>query len=181
MYFVKYTPLPFLYYNTSMKETHLIAIDPGYDRCGVAIFSLNGTLLHSTCIETKKNDTYTTRLRVVGDAFLKEILQWQPKILAIETLFFSLNKKTALKVAEARGIILYLAEVHNLTIVEISPQTIKTSITGVGNASKDQVLRMTSMIMKNSFTGKQDDEIDAIAIGLTAVQLHKTKQLFPIA
>jgi crossover junction endodeoxyribonuclease RuvC len=164
-----------------MKENILVAIDPGYDRCGMAFFSFEGALLYSTCIETNKKDTHSKRLHDIGEAFLSKINKWHPSTIAIETLFFSLNKKTALKVAEARGVILYLAQTHDLDIVELSPQTIKTSLTGVGNASKEQVLRMTSMVMKTSLLGKQDDEVDAIAIGLTAVQLHKTNRLFPIA
>jgi crossover junction endodeoxyribonuclease RuvC len=164
-----------------MKEKILVAIDPGYDRCGMAFFSLDGTLLYSTCTQTDKKDSHSTRLHAIGEAFLEQIKKWQPSILAIETLFFSLNKKTALKVAEARGVILYLTQMHNLEIVEISPQTIKISLTGVGNASKEQVLRMINLVTKTSLKGKQDDEVDAIAIGLTAVQLHKNKSLFPIA
>ena len=164
-----------------MKKPLLVAIDPGYDRCGIAFFSLDGLLVYSACIESNKKDTHSHRLHTIGEEFLKQINIWQPSILAIETLFFSLNKKTALKVAEARGVVLYLAQTHNLEIVELSPQTIKTSLTGVGNASKSQVLRMTSLVMKMPLDGKQDDEVDAIAIGLTAIQLHKSNRLFPIA
>lgn len=179
--FVKHALFSLLYYNAHMKEPLLVAIDPGYDRCGIAFFTFEGTLLYSTCIESNKKDTHSKRLHDIGEAFLTEINKWHPSTIAIETLFFSLNKKTALKVAEARGVVLYLAQTHNLEIVELSPQTIKTSLTGVGNASKSQVLRMTSLVMKMPVDGKKDDEVDAIAIGLTAIQLHKSNRLFPIA
>lgn len=179
--FVKY-PLSVLCITlTTMKESVLVSIDPGYDRCGMAFFSFDGTLLYSTCIETNKKDLHSVRLHHIGTALLEHMEKWNPTHLAIETLFFSLNKKTALKVAEARGVILYVAQTRALEIIELAPQTIKTSITGVGNASKEQVLRMTSLVAKMSLDGKQDDEVDAIAIGLTALQLHKTNRFFPIA
>ncbi len=158
---------------------NIIAIDPGYDRCGVAILSKNtGDILFSTCIETNKKDLHENRVFYIGEALEKIIQKWSPSLLAIETLFFSLNKKTALKVAEARGVIIYVTKKKRLSILEIAPQTIKTSLTGVGNASKEQVRRMVSLVTKKVFNEALDDEIDAIAIGLTAIQLLKLKKDF---
>jgi crossover junction endodeoxyribonuclease RuvC len=149
----------------------LLAIDPGYDRCGVAVFDVDGknpTLLYSACITTKKSDPQERRLSDIYTALEALIDEWHIDTLALETLFFSVNKKTALKVAEARGAIVVLAGNRKLALVELSPQEVKLSVTGVGNASKDQALKMVRLIFKDLPAKKLDDEIDAIALGLGA-------------
>ncbi len=90
--------------------------------------------------------------------------------MALETLFFSVNKKTAIKVAEARGVVLLLAAKKQLPVLEISPQAVKLSMTGVGNASKEQVQKMVGLSLKINIQDKIDDELDAIALGVTALQ-----------
>lgn len=156
--------------------TRILAIDPGYDRCGAAIIDTEKgltTLTYSECITTSKTLTHTMRLVHIHNAVTELIQQWQPSFLAIETLFFSNNKTTAMKVAEARGVILAACGLHNLTIIEIAPQTIKVAMTGSGNATKEQVQKMVSLTMKIDISKKIDDEVDAIAIGITAVPLAK--------
>lgn len=154
-----------------MENRTIIAIDPGYDRCGVAIFS-NTSLLHSTCIETKKTDPHSTRLVHIYSMLCNIINTWKPTHLALETLFFSVNKKTALKVAEARGVVLLAAGVKSLSVIELSPQEVKLSMTGVGNADKKQIQKMVALTFRTD-TGVGDDEIDAIALGAAAVQKSK--------
>ncbi|HVY36057.1 MAG TPA: crossover junction endodeoxyribonuclease RuvC [Candidatus Paceibacterota bacterium] len=147
----------------------LLAVDPGYDRCGVAVFEGN-TLCYSTCIETNKSDSHPKRLSAVNTALSALIEEWRPEVLALETLFFSINKKTAIKVAEARGVIMQCAGAHHLHVLELSPQEVKLSMTGVGNADKKQVQKMTVLVLKIDDAGKRDDEIDAIALGAAAAQ-----------
>lgn len=150
---------------------NLLAIDPGYDRCGVAVFataSPQPTLLYSTCITTKKTDLQEKRLATLYQALETLITERTIRHIALETLFFSLNKKTALKVAEARGIMVLLSGIKNIPLIELSPQEVKLSVTGVGNASKEQVQKMVGLIFKEQVKGKLDDEIDAIALGLGA-------------
>lgn len=158
----------------------IIAIDPGYDRCGVAIMSeTNGkpTVVFSTCITSAKSDEHYLRLTDIFKQLESLIGQYKPSYLAIETLFFSVNKKTAIKVAEARGAILTLAGLHCLTLIELSPQAIKIAMTGSGNAKKEQVYKMVSLTVSLpnllAKTGTLDDEIDAIALGVAALQETK--------
>jgi crossover junction endodeoxyribonuclease RuvC len=157
-------------------QTTILAIDPGYDRCGVALVA-GGTLLHSICIVTDKKDSQEKRLAHIYSALESLIAQWQPTSLALETLFFSVNKKTALKVAEARGAILLLAGLYNLTLVELSPQEVKLSMTGSGNADKKAIQKMVALTMKMDLTDKLDDEVDAIALGMAAAQQLKFSHL----
>jgi crossover junction endodeoxyribonuclease RuvC len=157
----------------------IIAIDPGYDRCGVAIISeVSGkpSVLFSACVTSDKAEEQYLRLTSIFKQLESIIKEHQPSHIAIETLFFSVNKKTAIKVAEARGAILTLAGLHNLSLIELSPQAIKIAMTGVGNASKEQVQKMVQLTVVLPKESKLDDEIDAIALGVASLQtLHLEK------
>lgn len=157
----------------------ILAIDPGYDRCGIAIIEggTKSAVLYSACIETSKKDTHEQRLADVYSTLESVVAKWHPDTLALETLFFSVNKKTALKVAEARGVVLLLAGTHRLPLVELSPQAVKLSMTGIGNATKEQVQKMVGLVLKQDISKKLDDEVDAIAIGLAALQHYRVDNL----
>ncbi len=164
----------------------IIAIDPGYDRCGVAIVSeASGkpTVVFSSCITSDKADEQYLRLTAIFQQLETIIKKYKPSHLAIETLFFSVNKKTAFKVAEARGAIMTLAGLYKLPLIELSPQAIKIAMTGTGNASKEQVQKMvylTVVLPKTALpaqAGKLDDEIDAIALGVAGLQTIKLDNL----
>ena len=162
---------------------NLLAIDPGYDRCGVAVFDIAGknpALLYSTCVTTNKKDLQEKRLANIFVEVEMIVEKWNIKTIALETLFFSVNKTTALKVAEARGVILLLAGKHRLDVVELSPQEVKLSVTGVGNASKAQVAKMIHLIFKELSAKKLDDELDAIAVGLGAASKMKFNAKIPL-
>jgi len=156
----------------------ILSIDPGYDRCGAALITVeNGkpTLETSTCITTKKTDTHSFRLAFVFKAIEALIKEWHPTHIAVETLFFSVNKTTALKVAEARGVVVTLAGLHDIPLIELSPQEVKQSMTGSGNANKAQVQKMVQLSLKIDTTSLLDDEIDAIAVGFAAAGALKVQ------
>ena len=118
----------------------VLAIDPGYDRLGVAVMELidgKEKLLFSTCLETIRTDALPERLHTLGTAITKLIKEYKPDTMAIETLFFNKNIKTAIGVAQARGMLLYLAKESHCTVYEFGPQEIKVAVTGYGNAAKD--------------------------------------------
>ena len=142
--------------------------NPGYDRVGLAIVD-DGTLVHSACIVTDKKDLQEVRLKQVYDGVCAIIDRWQPTHLALETLFFSVNKKTAIKVAESRGVIVLVAGIFAIPLIELSPQKVKLAMAGVGNASKEQVQKMVQLTLQIDISKKLDDEIDAIALAFAAV------------
>lgn len=149
----------------------VLAVDPGYDRLGLAVLEGDASspvLVWSDCIVPKKAEA-GERLREVSRAVTAAIASYAPAILAIEKLFFSANKKTALKVAEARGAILSAAAEESLPVVEYSPQQVKAAVTGYGGADKRAVARMLPHLLSLSDKKRLDDEIDAIAIGITAL------------
>lgn len=141
----------------------VLAIDPGYDRLGVAVFE-GEALLASECFTPKEKD-FHERLCAIYKKVGEYIDTYSPNALAIETLFFTKNQKTAMRVAEARGVILLAAAEKSVPIFEYSPQEIKIAVTGVGNADKGAVMRMVPRLIKLPEGNRKDDEFDAIALG----------------
>ncbi len=154
------------WYNNIM----IIAIDPGYDRCGVALVTKEYstyTTIHSECIETKKTDSYYDRLFKIGNIIREMITRFKPNILCIEKVFFTTNQKTASNISEVRGLIFFIAREQGLDIIELTPLEVKMSLTGYGKATKDQINYMVPKLTKLDVYKKYlDDEIDAIAIGI---------------
>lgn len=162
------------------NNTTIIAIDPGYDRCGIALVrEENGKpiVVWSDCLTTKRTDAHEQRLAHIFRSIRSLIETYTPDALALETLFFSVNKKTAIKVAEARGAIVALAGITGIPLVEIAPQTVKIALTGVGNASKEQVEKMVLLTIPLEKKPMIDDEIDAIALGVAALGELKHKNM----
>lgn len=149
----------------------ILAIDPGFDRLGIAV--LEGDISHpilvwSSCIEPPKGE-HQERLANVFSSVYDAIGVYSPKLLAIEKLFFSTNKKTAMRVAEARGAILAAAGKALLPVKEYSPQEVKIAVTGYGNADKKSIISMVPRLVTMSKGKRLDDEYDAIAIGIAAL------------
>lgn len=156
----------------------ILAIDPGYDRLGVAVVEgdpSRPTLVMSDCVIPDKGER-KDRLAKVSKTITDAIAEYSPDALALETLFFNANVKTALGVAEARGAILAAAGLASLAVIECSPQQVKLAITGHGGADKASVAAMIPRLLILPKKKRLDDELDAIAIGITGlasgVRLH---------
>jgi crossover junction endodeoxyribonuclease RuvC len=154
----------------------VLAVDPGYDRLGVAVLERGENnkeeLIYSICITTNKKLTLPKRLAELGNAFEEILTQHKPDCLAIETLFFNKNTTTAIGVAASRGVVIYLAEKYNCETYEFNPQTIKLATTGYGNSDKASVTMMVKKLVNNVPKDALDDEYDAIAIGVTCLAYH---------
>jgi crossover junction endodeoxyribonuclease RuvC len=150
----------------------ILGIDPGYDRLGIAILekTLDGktSVLFSECFTTDRKDEHFMRLRAICERVGHVIHEWAPELLAIEMLYFSKNQKTALQVAEARGALLAICASHGLSVREFQPAEIKIAMTGYGKADKRAVFDMVTRLIKLPHETTSDDEIDAIAVALTA-------------
>lgn len=163
--------------NTS--AIRILAIDPGFDRLGIAIIDKENQkeeYVFSTCVITNRKDDMPERVFQIGKSIEEIIKKYKPTEFAIEKVFFTNNQKTVMAVAEVRGVCLYLAKKHNLNIFEYSPPSIKMAITGYGKATKEDISYMVYKIIKIPSKIKLiDDEIDAIAIGLTHSACTKLK------
>lgn len=150
----------------------VLAIDPGYDRLGVAIMEHQDNkefLIFSDCIETNKEAGLPDRLHTLGKSVRKLLSKYKPDCVAIETLFFNKNIKTAIGVAQARGIIIYLARCAGCVVYEFGPQEIKVAVTGYGKSDKSAVIDMVKRLVKDVPEKALDDEYDAIAVGITCL------------
>jgi crossover junction endodeoxyribonuclease RuvC len=149
----------------------LLSIDPGFERLGLAIIEKEGrnkeTLLYSECFKTSSKLPHHERLRLIGNKIKDIIEEYKPTTLATEKLFFTSNQKTVIPVAEARGVILYIAGIYNLAVFEYSPPEIKVAVTGYGKSDKQQIMSMIPQLITLQKNITSDDEFDAIAIGLT--------------
>lgn len=150
----------------------VISVDPGYDRLGIAVLQYDAgkeKLLYSGCIQTDKSQPLLARLQNLGQQFSVLLETYHPDTLGIETLFFNTNQKTALGVAQARGIIIYLAQAANCTVYEFGPQEVKVAVTGYGKSDKHAVIDMVMRLLPEAPSKALDDEYDAIAVGITCL------------
>jgi crossover junction endodeoxyribonuclease RuvC len=154
----------------------VLAVDPGYDRLGVAVVEKQEgkeTVVYSSCIETDKKTELNDRLHIVGSEFQKLLDEYSPDAVGIETLFFNKNVKTAIGVAQARGIIIYLAKSAGCAVFEHGPQEIKIAVTGYGKSDKNAVIDMVKRLVLNVPEKALDDEYDAIAVGITTLAHYR--------
>ena|ERR1700722_727520 len=148
----------------------VLAIDPGYGRCGVAVLEKTPTgevLMYSDCIETSASDEFSERLAAVTSECMRLAAQFEPDAIAIEKLYFSTNQKTAMHVAEVRGALISGAAERDIPVFEYGPGQVKSATTGSGRADKIQIARMLHVLIKIEKNIRHDDEYDAIAIGIT--------------
>jgi len=138
---------------------------------GIAVLEGNPsrpTLVWSDCIVPPKGAA-AERLSTIQTALTEALTTYQPDVVALETLFFSQNKTTALGVAEARGIVLAAAGSAGIPIKEYSPGTVKVAVTGDGRADKKAIARMIPRLLSLPEKKRLDDELDAIAVGIAAL------------
>jgi crossover junction endodeoxyribonuclease RuvC len=151
----------------------ILGIDPGFERLGIAVLEKKAgdkkeRVLFSECFKTSALLSFSERLHLIGKKVARTIKKHKPEILSIETLFLTTNQKTVMHVAEVRGVIIYEAVKNKMKIFEASPPQIKIATTGYGKADKNQILKMVRLLVDIEKTKKSDDELDAIAISLTA-------------
>lgn len=150
----------------------VLAVDPGFGRCGVAVLEGDGRgagVKFSACIETPAKAAFVDRLVTVTETVAHLIETHKPDLFVIEGLFFSNNAKTALQVAEVRGAMLYIATRARVPIHEMHPGSAKIALTGYGKATKAQMMFMVEKLTKLSMEKRLDDEFDAVALGLAAL------------
>jgi crossover junction endodeoxyribonuclease RuvC len=110
------------------------------------------------------------RLLAIANALDALIARHVPTALALERLYFNKNAKTAMRVAEARGVALLCAARAGLAVAEYTPQEVKLSVTGTGSADKLQVQRMLTLVLALAEPITQDNVADAVAIALAHIQ-----------
>lgn len=147
----------------------VLGLDPGYATVGYGSVEYLNLKFKPVCYGavTTKSDTPFNRRLLAIDSALSEILQqYKPDAVAVEKLFFTSNQKTAIDVAQARGVILVCATKSGIPVFEYTPLQVKQSVVGYGRADKRQVMEMTRLLLSLKEVPKPDDAADALAIAI---------------
>lgn len=155
----------------------ILGIDPGFGRIGYGIISFSKNqykVIEYGCITTPENSYFPKRLNKI-EQDLETIISQYDKIDAasIEDLYFNTNITTAIKVAQARGVILNTLSKHNIDIYEYTPIQAKQAIAGYGRATKHQVMEMLKKFLKMENMPKLDDTADALALAICHTQYNR--------
>jgi len=162
------------------NSTRILGIDPGYEIVGYCFIDVSGSstkLVEAGTVRTKKEENFPKRLLKIYNEISNLIEKYKPSEMAIETLYFFKNAKTAIEVGEARGIILLIAAMKNLGIFEYTPYQVKIAVTGYGKATKNQVQEMVKVLLGLKKKLKPDDVADAAAIAICHANSRKSLSL----
>ncbi len=147
----------------------ILGVDPGYAIVGVGTIDYEGNrfkVVDFGAITTEAGEDMFDRLKAIYDELTRLIEYVKPDAMAIEELFFQNNQKTAINVAQARGVLILAAKNHNIPVFEYTPLQVKQAVVGYGRAEKAQVQQMTKAILGLSEVPKPDDTADALAIAV---------------
>ncbi len=115
---------------------------------------------------TEAGTPFPERLRAIHEDIEFIFEKFRPDCMAVERLYFTTNQKTAIDVAQARGITVLSAAKRNVPVSEYTPLQVKLSVTGYGKAEKRQVMEMTRQLLGLAQMPKPDDAADALAIAI---------------
>ena len=147
----------------------ILGIDPGTATTGYGVIeSQNGNLrsIEFGCITTSKTHSLSERLEEIYDDLQKLIRKHKPQKISVESVYFYSNVKTAIAVAQSRGVVLLCARQHKIPIVEFTPLQVKNMLTNYGKAEKKQVQQMVKTLLDLDHIPKPDDAADALALAI---------------
>lgn len=153
----------------AVKEKIILGLDPGTVVMGYGIIRILGQkvdLLQFGVIHLDKYDEHELRLKKIFDRVLTLVDEFMPDEVALEAPFFGKNVQSMLKLGRAQGVAMSAALFRQIPIVEYAPKKVKQSVTGNGNASKEQVARMLMTILGIKELPKLLDATDALAVAL---------------
>jgi crossover junction endodeoxyribonuclease RuvC len=162
------------------KPTIILGIDPGTIIMGYGLIKVEGnkiSLLELGVLQPGKvSDTYK-KLQLIYNTVSGLITKYQPTTFAIEAPFFGKNVQSMLKLGRAQGVAIAAAMRHGIEVTEYSPKKVKQSVTGNGNANKEQVMKMLQQILNFTENPKHFDATDALAVAVC----HYFQQKLPVA
>lgn len=147
----------------------ILGIDPGLAIVGYGVIEYRNSSFRTLAmgsIQTPAGIVVENRIETIYDDMCELIDLYHPDEMAIEELFFNTNQKTAIAVAEARGVILLAGMKKNVKISEYTPLQVKQSVVGYGRAEKAQVMALVKMILGLEHVPKLDDTADALALAI---------------
>lgn len=157
----------------------ILGIDPGFAITGYSIIDYIGNrfkLIDSGAIKTEAGMPFPLRLSEIYTMLNNIIDEYKPDAISVEELFFNNNAKTAINVAQARGVIIVVGCQRNIPTFEYTPLQVKQAVVGYGRADKIQVQKMVKTILKVEKLPKLDDITDSMAIAICHAHSSKFAQ-----
>lgn len=161
----------------------ILGIDPGLATVGYGVIdSVNGKhkAIDYGVVLTPKEAHFYDRLHMIEESITKILARFNPDEIAMEELFFNNNQKTAIDVAQARGVTLVTCMKHTRKLYEYTPLQIKQALTGYGRADKKQIQAMVTRLLCLKKIPKPDDAADALAVALTHANTSRFSSSFGI-
>ncbi|OGE77865.1 MAG: crossover junction endodeoxyribonuclease RuvC [Candidatus Doudnabacteria bacterium RIFCSPHIGHO2_01_FULL_46_14] len=159
-----------------MSSNIILGIDPGTATTGYGVIDSSpsrgegrvGVMksIEFGCIRTSKDNSLPERLEEIYNDLQKLIKKYQPDKIAVESVYFYNNVKTAIAVAQARGVVLLCARQNKTPVLEFTPLQVKNNLTNYGKAEKKQVQQMVKTLLNLKSIPKPDDAADALALAI---------------
>lgn len=152
-----------------MGKIRILGIDPGYAIVGFGVLDYDGVRfdpIEYGAVLTEAETPFPDRLKAIHEDIEFIFDKFRPDCMAIERLYFTTNQKTAIDVAQARGVTVLSAAKRGVPVSEYTPLQVKLSVTGYGKAEKKQVMEMTRQLLNLAQIPKPDDAADALAIAI---------------
>jgi crossover junction endodeoxyribonuclease RuvC len=150
----------------------VLGFDPGLTRCGYGVISKQKSRQVSFeavgVFESSSKEELTERISKIGADVARLIDQVKPDAVAIERVFSQQNLRSVMSVAQISGVIVFLCKQKGIPVTFFTPTEVKAAVTGSGRASKEQVTKMVTQILKLKEVPKPADAADALAIAITA-------------
>lgn len=155
----------------------ILGIDPGYAIVGWGVIRYErGKFIPVDfgAITTPAGMPFNRRLEILYDELTDLLARHNPDTVAVEKLYFQTNAKTAIDVAQARGVTMLALQKKGVPVFEYTPLQVKSAVTGFGQAQKPQVMEMTKRLLRLKAVPKPDDTADALAIAICHAQYGGT-------
>lgn len=159
----------------------VLGIDPGIAIVGYGVLNYTGNsfqVLDYGVIRTKSDLDYPRRLEIVYNGVRDLLTKYEIQAVAIEELFFNNNAKTAISVAQARGVIALAAQQQGKPLYEYTPLQVKQGVCGYGRADKKQIQEMVRVLLKLQEIPKPDDAADALAVAISHCHTSRFQEIF---
>ena len=157
----------------------ILGIDPGYAIVGFGSVAVSGGMFETTsygAITTESKMDFLNRLDLIYNDMCEIIKKTKADVLSIEKLYFQNNQKTAIQVAQARGVTMLACAHNNKPVYEYTPLQVKQGVVGYGRAQKAQVQQMVTSFLNLKKVPKPDDVADALAVAICHAHANKLEK-----
>jgi crossover junction endodeoxyribonuclease RuvC len=162
------------------RKVRILGVDPSVaGRTGYGVIEVEGSLarpMHFGALRFPDTITFAARLREIHFLISGLVEQFSPDAVAVESVFAALNIRTALKLAEMRGVVLLAAAQAQIPAHSYSPREVKASVTGFGGASKQQIQQMVRSLLGLPDAPRPADAADALAVALCHAQVSRMRE-----